>query len=513
MYSINNSGYVIEKDSITDKELNKLKSDLHVKPIVHPDFKTEHDNEGFSVFRETDKQIIMPRYYGINKLGLPDNNKINLTENKVNFNFSGKLREYQIDIVNKCLDIIKKTGGGLLSLSCGQGKTVIAIYLAWLLGVKTLVIVHKTFLMDQWIERISQFTNAKIGIIRQDTIDIKNKDIVIGMLQSISMKEYDSNIFSDFSLVICDEVHHFASRVFSNAMWKTSFKYTVGLSATLERQDGLTKVINWFLGDIMFASERKPNPKVIVNTFHYKSTNRLFVDKKRLFRGKVISDTQKMITNICEIEDRNNFIVNIINTIIEQPERKVLILSGRVSHLETLKKKFDDIITEKINKNLMEQDECKSFFYMGKCKEYERKEAENEADVLFATFEMAHEGLDIDRLNTILMVSPKGSIVQAIGRIMRKETEINPLIIDIADELSSFSSQYKKRLSVYKKNKYNMTDYYVIDDIISTKDLKPTLEDELNLTNEEKIKIGIDIDEDDKKDNFTTLKDIFKEDI
>ena len=47
--------------------------------------------------------------------------------------------------------------------------------------MKTLIIVHKGFLLNQWIERIKQFVpNAKIGEIRGKTFDIEDKDIVIG---------------------------------------------------------------------------------------------------------------------------------------------------------------------------------------------------------------------------------------------------------------------------------------------------------------------------------------------
>ena len=121
-------------------------------------------------------------------------------------------------------------------------NTTMSLYIACQLQVKTLVLVHKTFLQDQWIERCAQFTNAKIGIIRQKKVDVKGKDIVIGMLQSVSMINYDPVIFEDFGLIICDECHHFGSRVFSQALSKLSPKYTLGLSATPIRADGLTKV-------------------------------------------------------------------------------------------------------------------------------------------------------------------------------------------------------------------------------------------------------------------------------
>ena len=152
---------------------------------------------------------------------------------------------------------------------------------------------HKTFLQNQWYDRIKQFTNAKIGIIRQKKIDVDRKDIVIGMLQSISMIDYDLDIFKNIGVVIWDEVHHLGSRVFSQALYKTGAKYTIGLSATPYRADGLTKVFMWYLGDIIYKVTRKEDKNVIVKIFNYESNNLLFVEKKMWIRGKIKPAVQK----------------------------------------------------------------------------------------------------------------------------------------------------------------------------------------------------------------------------
>ena len=56
---------------------------------------------------------------------------------------------------------------------------------------KAIIFVQKTFLKNQWIERIQQFLpTARVGTIQGPIIDIEDKDIVIAMIQSISMKEY-----------------------------------------------------------------------------------------------------------------------------------------------------------------------------------------------------------------------------------------------------------------------------------------------------------------------------------
>ena len=68
-----------------------------------------------------------------------------------------------------------------------------------ILQKKTLIIVHKDFLLKQWEERLNEFLpDARIGLIQGPTIDIEDKDIVIGMLQSLSMKDYDMEIFQEF---------------------------------------------------------------------------------------------------------------------------------------------------------------------------------------------------------------------------------------------------------------------------------------------------------------------------
>ena len=125
--------------------------------------------------------------------------------------------------------------------------------------VKTLVIVHKTFLLNQWKERFEQFTNAKVGIIQQNKIDVDGKDVVIGMLQSIAKEKYDQDIFRDFGLVIFDEAHHAPSKFFSKALPIISCKKTLFLTATPKRSDSLEKVLYWYFGDIIYKAPPKKN--------------------------------------------------------------------------------------------------------------------------------------------------------------------------------------------------------------------------------------------------------------
>jgi predicted helicase len=146
--------------------------------------------------------------------------------------------------------------------------------------------------------------------------------------------------------------------------------------------------------------------------------------------------------------------------VLNQQSRKILLLSGRKkTHLVYLKSHVDDFI----NKNKLN---TKTFYYTGDCTDDELHDAEKNGDLLFATYDMAQEALDIERLNTIILATSKPDVIQAVGRILRKELrngDLRPLIIDLADDLSIFEGQSLQRVKFYKQCKYVISTYYAND--------------------------------------------------
>ena len=141
----------------------------------------------FPVYRESNSKFYVPRYFGMREFGSPDEIKLPKHET-INLPFSGSMRDYQINIVGEFMKH-KDTGGGLLEIPCGRGKTVMALKILSELGVKTLVIVHKG-LLNRWWSVLNSFYQEHVGRIQGQVMDIEEKDIVIGMLQSLSMKDY-----------------------------------------------------------------------------------------------------------------------------------------------------------------------------------------------------------------------------------------------------------------------------------------------------------------------------------
>jgi superfamily II DNA or RNA helicase len=456
-FFIDKEGYHIPKKTLTDKELKKIKKNLTVSPSNNM-FSSE--DLLYEQYKETDDDIIIPRFYGISKYG---DAELKFNPEKSNLKFKSTLKDFQIPIVDTSVKHLIANKGSLINIPCGRGKTVMAINIAYKLGLKTLVIVHQSFLQTQWAERIKTFTGEKAGIIRQSIVDVDGKNIVVGMIQSIGSRDY-GDIFDQFGLVIYDECHHYASQFFSKTASYLGAKYTLGLSATLYRKDGLVKIIHWHLGDIAYKERMKINNQVVVKIINYNSKNKKFKEVTRQVKGIKVADCTQMLSNLVDIKSRDDLLINTINALRKDPERKILVLSGRkLAHLPKLKDEVDASIKKDVIDGKLIEGECKTYYYTGDCKPKERKEAEDNADIIFGTFHMAQEGLDIPRLNTVILATPKKDVVQAVGRILRKELsngDIRPLIIDISDNVSIFPNQMNVRERFYEQSEYILQYYY-----------------------------------------------------
>jgi DNA or RNA helicases of superfamily II len=197
-----------------------------------------------------------------------------------------------------------------------------------MLKKKTIVVVHKDFLMTQWRDRITQFLpGARIGKIQQNTIDIENKDIVLAMVQSLSQKEYDPDVFSTFGLSIFDECHHLGAEVFSKSMAKVASKYMLGLSATPDRKDGLRKVFEWFIGPMVYSSKKDVNKDFIETRIYEYTNDDIKYNKLELGYNKKPC-MPRMINNISDCIHRNDFITELLKTEY-LTGTKILILGDR----------------------------------------------------------------------------------------------------------------------------------------------------------------------------------------
>jgi superfamily II DNA or RNA helicase len=318
-------------------------------------------------------------------------------------------------------------------------NTVCALAFAAHLKVQTMVVVHKEFLANQWRDRIQSFCpGASIGRVQGDTFDVQGKDFVIAMIQTMCMREFPTDAFDSVGLLVVDEAHHIGAPAFSQFMFKICPKYTLGLTATPDRKDGLTRLLYWFLGPEFFRITRTAQKTTRVETLHY--VDEAFQEAPPVTRfGKI--NMAGMISQLTEIEARNNLLLRTVNEALAL-QRRVLILSDRREHCFYLQSKLGDAL---------------SGLYIGGMKEAELA-VSAEKRVVVATFQLAQEGLDIPVLDTVILATPKSDIVQSIGRIMREtKGKLNdPLIYDVADHWSVFHAMYRKRCKVYTAGGFQM---------------------------------------------------------
>ena len=437
---LGNKGYTILKKELSIKEQFALKEMLMVKPYV-PGSPVQVQKT-FPAYRESDKKLYLPRYFGEELFGPAKTIKITDGDN-IDLKFEGTLRDYQEPIARTYLNHVKEGGGGLLELFCGAGKTDLTISLIGDIKKKTLIIVHKEFLMNQWIERILKYyPTAKIGKIQGQVIDIEGKDIVIVMLQSLSMKDYPSSLFDSFGFTIIDEVHHISSEVFSCALFKLVTKYMLGLSATMTRKDGTTKVFKMFLGEVVYKLERSKDEEVIVRGITYQTNDDEFNELELDFRGQTAAS--KMLSKLCNYNYRSEFILKVLRDMLaENPKQQIMMIA---SYKNILSYMFDAIRHHNI---------CTVGYYVGGMKESALKESESK-QVVLATFSMASEGLDIKSLTTLFMITPMTNIEQSVGRILRQKHAFAPIVVDIIDSHDNFQRQWAKRKSFYKKQNYKI---------------------------------------------------------
>ena len=435
---LGNKGYTIIKSYLERGELAKIKKELTVKPFIP---KTSLANAiSFPIFRESKTKIFLPRFYGLDNFGEPDLNLLKGGES-IKLDFAGSLRDYQLNVIDTWFKNTKNTGCGLIEASCGAGKTVIATKIISMLRKKTLIIVHKDFLLRQWKERIEQFLpDAKIGIIQGPKIDTENKDIVIGMLQSLSMKDYEPGIFKQFGFTIVDECHHVSAEVFSRVLFKSVSKYTLGLSATMNRSDGLTPVFKMFMGNIAASWKRESQDNVTVKAIEYINHDINYSNIELNFKGQ--TNHVKMISKLCEFAPRTNFILDVINRVWDSDTSQQIMVIG---HRKDLLGRIHNEITSRGITTVG--------YYMGGMKEKELKISEGK-NIIIATYQMAEEALDIKTLSTIIMITPKKNVEQAVGRILRSDGDKN--VIDIVDQHSNFKRHWDIRRRWYNREKFKV---------------------------------------------------------
>lgn len=409
--------------------LCRIRKELRVRADWDPVSSYGPRPEAFDVYSEDGDHVCLPEHWARRVIGEPASNTF-VVEQRPGMRFCGRLKAElrQPEAVDACLKAMDSVGGGILASHTGSGKTTMALFVACRLQEKTLIIVNRAVLLDQWRERIQAFVpGASVGVIRGEASDIEGHDFVLAMLQTLARR---ASPMRGFGLLVVDECVHVAAPFFSRAMLRVNCPHKLGLSATPHRKDGLTRVLLWFLGPIFMTLERTGQQRVQVETLDFDGPG--FAGPPPTRNGKL--NFEAVVRLLCEDDRRNQLIVTAVAGL--PADRKVLLLSARREHCKQL-------VTA------IGQDAA---LYLGGMKQ-EQLATASEARVVVATYTVAAEGLDIPALNTLLLATPKRDVVQACGRIMRGQlAEVDPLILDVRDSWSCLRGQWGARKAYYTRS-------------------------------------------------------------
>ena len=427
----------IEKEILPKTLLNLLK---RMASFYNPEFfmrqrqrlSTFNTPRVISTYDINERYIILPRgLYGKLKLFFKKHHvHISVEDKRLRVkvpkeNLSLRLREEQ----EKAKNEIVKNDYALLIAPPGFGKTAVAASIISERRVATLILVHKTVLLEQWSKRLSEYYKAdikSIGILGKGKKKL-NGVLDVATLQSLKNRP---ELIENYSQIIIDEAHHMPAVSFEIPLKRFKGKYVLGLSATPKRKDGMEAIMYLQCGDVVHESVRKNTIKHTLKTIPTQYDT--FFDHFTMMLGEITED---------ELRNRQ-----IIEEILKQSDRKILVLSERIEHLNILW-------------HMLDAKGVKAVLLYGGLKTKEKKrefeKAEN-ASLILSTSSYIGEGIDIGHLDTIVFTMPISypeRIVQYLGRIGREGQQC--LAIDFIDtSVPMLKSSFNKRMQGYKKMGY-----------------------------------------------------------
>lgn len=481
-YAVTRRGYILSKAGYTDKQIKNIRKKLTMVP------KTDQANtykreKPFKIYLESKDLFYGPKFFFIDEISEPVYDSLgDIQKIPVKWNSKFNLRPHQIEPVNAMRDAFIRRKGGILQLGCGSGKTVDAIYGMAQLKVKTVIVVPTVPLVHQWDKEIQRFTDIpdnRIGYLHGKPVkkakrykkELEDKWVIIAVINSLAspvlFNKQPNDLFSDIGLTIFDEIHNYATRMFSQAFPRVQSRWTLGLSATPYRNDGLKCVFQYYIGPILYQSNIQTiNRNIVVNMLTYDIQSEEYTVELRNEMDK--PDSANMMNNIARNPVRTDMCIKYIKELYEDPNRVILAMSARKENLIAIHDHLANCKDGSGNPYSMG-------YYLGPTSEEEREKT-IECRIILGIDKLCNEAFNVPALNTIFLLTPiknnykTKKFNQTVGRILRKKHDINPIIVDIYD-----------KFSIYKGMYYTRRKYFLADSRFHINNIEITCEDDFTI--------------------------------
>ena len=437
-------------------------------------------------------EYIVPRYYRGEPSFLPMRNNM-IIGRKMTSEHHIKLRDYQREFFYINEEVVAGSTGVLIEAPCGHGKTVCAIYLSFFHGYQTMVLVPTYYLAKQWKNRIEETTNASVVILTsKDTEVPTDRDFTIVVMDLFSCRTLPKELINNIGHIILDEAHRVGASTYLPILEEIPARYRTALTATFRRTDGVHRILKYHFGEHIKMENRFPRPLVYAIRTNVKIQGVVSKNKPHerlldyldhigypyhetkgviefaptgVLRDRVEKSYKEGFLNktayheivscfkrcsemsysvvdsyLNEHSGRRKMAIRVIQECLDAG-RTVLFLSKRKDTLKALHKYFAEyrpmLIVSETNER-SEEDEA----YL-----------QNTCPLIFGVTQLAKEGLDIDRLDTIIFHLPMKDTEQAIGRISRLcDTKKFPIGLYLLDDSPITYAVYNNAKKFFKIN-------------------------------------------------------------
>ena len=361
------------------------------------------------------------------------------------------LYPYQEKAVNEVI----RAKNGVLVMPCGSGKTQCGLEIISRLGGKALWLTHTQDLLNQSKARAeSVLPGCGLGTITAGKVNL-GSHITFATVQTMAKLDL-SNYKDQFDVIIVDEAQHCAgtpTRVtqFYKVVSRLSARYKIGLTATPKRADGLQAAMFALLGGKIYEVTRDEVAHTTCTVKGMQVDTGWQPDYECVLMGDGTIDYHKVIENMVEDEHRFDVVFTMLAD-ISGGYAPTMVLANRVEYLKQLCTAY--------NEGQLGVGICLSGMGQSKGAKEERKKAlaaleSGEIDCIFATYQLAKEGLDVPSLRYVVFATPEKdetTVVQAVGRVGRKaEGKAYGTVIDFVDDFGMYQGWAKKRRGYYKK--------------------------------------------------------------
>ena len=421
---------LVKSSTYTKNQLENIREDMLIKLEKGPT-----SSVYIEPFCTSGQYHVIPFAYGRQKLNIepPLRNKYPSMKNP----FIGDLRPEQQKFKKDVGTVLATTGSAVASAYVGFGKTVVAISLACTVKLKTLIVINKLMLFDQWIESVTKFVGNDPIIQKLKPDTPLDPDAQFYIVNAQNIPKFPHSELKKIGFVIVDEAHLIVAETLYMSLNHLFPRYILALTATPYRPDGLTKLLDFFFGQ----------KQIVVKMWRPFTFHKIWTGVKIDHPGK---EWNKVLGAQANSHERNELITNLV---MNNPDRNILIMVKRVNHGDVLYRLIKDAMIENghVKPSITKLLRNNQTF-------------DKDARVLVGTTQKMGTGFDHPRMDTLILASDiKEFFIQYLGRIFRRKNS-NPVVFDLVDDHGILQYHYKERAKVYKEHGGKLKPYYIYDD-------------------------------------------------